>query len=101
MASESLNGLKIAILITDGFEQVEMTEPRKALDDAGAETKIVSPKEERVKAWRFTQWGDEFPVDLPRPGHQIEAKSIVDHGEAAAGELRRGDRHPGQSRQCQ
>ena len=64
MASESLNGLKIAILITDGFEQVEMTEPRKALDDAGAETKIVSPKEERVKAWKFTQWGDEFPVDV-------------------------------------
>jgi protease I len=58
MASESLNGLKVAFLITDGFEQVEMTEPRKALDDAGAETKIVSPKEERVKAWKFTQWGD-------------------------------------------
>jgi protease I len=64
MASDSLNGLKVAFLITDGFEQVEMTEPRKALDDAGAETKIVSPKEERVKAWKFTQWGDEFPVDV-------------------------------------
>jgi protease I len=64
MASDSLNGLKVAFLITDGFEQVEMTEPRKALDDAGAETKIVSPKKERVKAWKFTQWGDEFPVDV-------------------------------------
>jgi protease I len=64
MASDSLNGLKVAFLITDGFEQVEMTEPRKALEDAGAETKIVSPKEERVKAWKFTQWGDEFPVDV-------------------------------------
>ena len=53
MASDSLNGLKVGLLITDGSEQVEMTEPRKALDDAGAETKIVSPKEERVKAWKF------------------------------------------------
>ena len=72
MASNSLNGLKVALLITDGFEQVEMTEPRKALDDAGAETKIVSPKEERVKAWRFTQWGDEFPVDLPLSSARAE-----------------------------
>jgi protease I len=64
MASDSLSGLKVAFLITDGFEQVEMTEPRKALDDAGAETKIVSPKEGRVKAWKFTEWGDEFPADI-------------------------------------
>ena len=44
MATEALHGLKVAILVTDGFEQVEMTEPRKALDDAGAETQVVSPK---------------------------------------------------------
>ena len=49
MASETLNGLKVAILVTDGFEQVEMTEPRKALDEAGAETRLVSPKDGRVK----------------------------------------------------
>ena len=60
-----LDGVKVAILLTDGFEQVEMTEPRQALDQAGAETRIVSPKEGRVKAWKFTDWGDEFPVDLP------------------------------------
>lgn len=65
MASDTLNGLKVAILITDGFEQVEMTEPRKALDQAGAETRIVSPKDGTVKAWKFTEWGDEFPVDVP------------------------------------
>ena len=45
MANENLKGLKVAILITDGFEQVEMTEPRKALAQAGAETRIVPPKE--------------------------------------------------------
>lgn len=65
MASDALNGLKVAILITDGFEQVEMTEPRKALDQAGAQTRIVSPKDGAVKAWNFTQWGDQFPVDVP------------------------------------
>ena len=39
-----LDGKKVAILVTDGFEQVEMTKPRDALEEAGAETKIVSPK---------------------------------------------------------
>ena len=61
MASETLNGLKVAILVTDGFEQVEMTEPRKALDEAGAETRLVLPKDGQAKAWKFTEWGDEFP----------------------------------------
>ena len=65
MASDSLDGLMVAILITDGFEQVEMTDPRKALDQAGAKTRIVSPKEDQVKAWKFTDWGDKFPVDVP------------------------------------
>ena len=65
MAAETLKGLKVAILVTDGFEQVEMTEPRNALDEAGAETQLVSPKDGQVKAWKFTEWGDTFPVDTP------------------------------------
>jgi len=65
MAQQPLKGLKIALLVTDGFEEVEMTEPRKALDEAGARTQIVSPKEVRVKSWAFTKWGSEFPVDVP------------------------------------
>ena len=72
MASETLNGLKVAILVTDGFEQVEMTEPRRALDEAGAETRLVSPKDGQVKAWKFTEWGDEFPVDVPLSGARPE-----------------------------
>jgi len=64
MANESLKGLNVAILVTDGFEQVELTEPRKALDEAGAKTQIVSPKNERVRAWKFTDWGIELPVDV-------------------------------------
>src|SRR3569623_3279751 len=63
MANETLKGLKVAILVTDGFEQVEMVEPRKALDEAGAETRIVSPKNGTVRSWNFTDWGSEFPVD--------------------------------------
>lgn len=60
MANEKLNGTRVAILITDGFEQVEMTEPRKALDQAGAKTCIVSPADDRVRAWKFKEWGKSF-----------------------------------------
>ena len=63
--SETLDGVKVAILVTDGFEQVEMTGPRQALDHAGAQTRLVSPKDDRVMAWKFTDWGDEFPIDVP------------------------------------
>jgi protease I len=59
-----LDGLKVAILVEQGFEQVEMTEPRKALDQAGAETKLVSPARSPVRAWNSTDWGEAFPVDL-------------------------------------
>jgi protease I len=61
---KELDGLKVAILVEEGFEQVELTEPRKALDQAGAETRIVSPRGERVRAWNLKDWGDDFPVDL-------------------------------------
>jgi protease I len=62
---ENLNGLKVAILVEKGFEQVELIEPRKALDDAGAKTSIVSPQKQRVRGWNFTEWGEELPVDVP------------------------------------
>jgi protease I len=63
MTENGLSGLKVAILVTDGFEQIELEEPRKALDQAGAQTSVVSPKEGRVRGWKFTEWGDEVPVD--------------------------------------
>ena len=62
--TENLNGKKIAILVTDGFEQVELLEPRKALDGAGATTKVVSPAEGKVKGWNLKEWGEEVPVDI-------------------------------------
>jgi protease I len=56
MADETLQGVKVAILVTDGFEQVELTEPRKALDQAGADTRVVSPNGDEVRGWNFTDW---------------------------------------------
>jgi len=61
---QSLQGKKVAILVTDGFEQVELTEPRKALDAAGAQTRVVSPKTDKVRGWNHTDWGDELKVDV-------------------------------------
>ncbi|MFY9690170.1 MAG: type 1 glutamine amidotransferase domain-containing protein [Candidatus Acidiferrales bacterium] len=61
----NLNGIRVAILVDNGFEQVEMTEPRKALDEAGAETHIVSPQKDNVRGWNFKDWGEQFPVQNP------------------------------------
>jgi protease I len=63
MTRNDLNGKRVAILATDGVEQVELTEPRKALDAAGATTIVVSPKEGMIKAWQHDHWGAEIPVD--------------------------------------
>jgi protease I len=64
MANEKLVGKRVAILATDGFEQAELLEPRKALDEAGAVTKVVSLKDGKIKGWKHTEWGDEVDVDL-------------------------------------
>jgi deglycase len=63
MAMPSLRGLKIAILATDGFEQSELTEPRKALQEAGADTEVVSPRQGSLRGWKLKDWGDEVRVD--------------------------------------
>jgi protease I len=60
----SLSGKRVAILATDGVEQVELTEPRKALDAAGANTKVVSPKSGSIKGWNIDNWGNEIKVDI-------------------------------------
>jgi protease I len=59
-----LDGLKVAILVDNGFEQVELTTPREALDQAGAETSIVSPQEGKVRGWNHKEWGENFTVDV-------------------------------------
>ncbi|MDI1445727.1 type 1 glutamine amidotransferase domain-containing protein [Polyangium sp. 6x1] len=64
MASE-LGGMRVAILVENGFEQSELMEPRRALDSAGAQTAIVSPVSGQVRGWKSGQWGDSINVDVP------------------------------------
>ena len=63
--ANKLEGKKIAVLATDGFEQVELTEPKKALEEAGATVTVLSveqtPKE--IKGWDKTDWGKTVKVD--------------------------------------
>lgn len=62
---KKLEGRKVAILVANGFEQSEMTEPKKALEQAGAVAHIVSPQQNQVKGWQHKEWGDAFAVDVP------------------------------------
>ena len=59
-----LEGKRVAILATDGVEQVELVDVRKALDAAGARTDLVSPKADSVQAFKHHDKGDTFPVDV-------------------------------------
>lgn len=60
----TLTGKKVAIITENGFEEVELTSPKKALEEAGAEVKIVSMQEGKVKAWDQDHWSIELPVDI-------------------------------------
>ena len=108
MASPSLDGVAVAILATDGFEQVELTKPKQALEDAGATVHVVSPESGTIKGWDEDDWGDAVDVDraladpgdyaaLVLPGGQINpdklrtdkdavafAKAFVDAGKPVA-----------------
>lgn len=59
-----LQGKRIAILATDGFEQSELFEPMTALEKEGAQISIISPKVGMIKAWNHQNWGDEIEVSL-------------------------------------
>lgn len=63
--TQQLNNKKIAILVVDGFEQVEMTKPKQAFEGAGAQTYIISPQSDRVQGWNHFEKADFFPVDVP------------------------------------
>jgi protease I len=64
MVNVRLDGTRVAILATHGFEQSELVEPRKALEEAGAETEIIAPKPGTVRGWKMKNWGDEISVGL-------------------------------------
>jgi protease I len=61
----NLSGKKVAILTEDGFEEIELTSPKKELEAAGATVHIVSPRSEKVKAWDHDHWSEELQVDVP------------------------------------
>ncbi|MGK7390461.1 MAG: type 1 glutamine amidotransferase domain-containing protein [Candidatus Cyclobacteriaceae bacterium M2_1C_046] len=62
--SDLLKGKKVAVLVANGFEEVELTDPVKALRREGADVYIVSPEKAKVKAWDKTDWGDKYDVDV-------------------------------------
>jgi protease I len=62
---KKLEGRRVAILVADGFEQVELTGPKEALEEAGAITHIISPNEGTVAGWHHYDAGDLFDVDVP------------------------------------
>jgi protease I len=68
MTEQTLSGIRVAILATDGFEQAELMEPRGALDSIGADTVVISPKRDAVRGWNMKQWGEQVPVDKPLAG---------------------------------
>jgi protease I len=63
MTQPTLNGLRVAILATDGFEQSELLEPKKALEALGAETEIVSLTDGDIRGWNHKEWGQKVSVD--------------------------------------
>ena len=62
--ANKLSGKKVAILAADGFEEVELTEPKKALEDAGAKTSVVSIKSGKIQGMNHADKGDKVAVDL-------------------------------------
>jgi protease I len=61
--ANELRNKRVAALVDNGFEQVELVEPKKALEAAGAKVDIVSPQNGKVKGWQHAKWGDEFDID--------------------------------------
>ena len=61
--AEQLKGKRVAVLVAKGFEQVELVDPRNALEAAGAIVDVVSPESSKVRGWNHTEWGDDVTVD--------------------------------------
>lgn len=61
--TNDLSGKKIAILATDGFEESELLEPRKALEDANADVEVISLQMGKIKSWKSNDWGESIEVD--------------------------------------
>ena len=97
MSTPSLDGLAVAILATNGFEQSELMKPKAALEDAGATVHVVSPESGSIKGWDQKDWGDSVDVDrgladasvddyaaLVLPGGQMNPDVLRTNQEAVA-----------------
>ncbi len=62
--TRELDGLRVAAVVEEGFEQVELVEPMEALVEAGARVDVISPRKGTVRSWHHGDWGKEFPVDV-------------------------------------
>ncbi|WP_201312986.1 type 1 glutamine amidotransferase domain-containing protein [Dyella sp. EPa41] len=66
MNQSQLNGRKVAMLATDGFEQSELTEPKRLLEQAGAQVTVIAPGDRaEITGWNMKDWGDKVKVDQP------------------------------------
>jgi protease I len=65
--ADELRGKRVAAVVDNGFEQSELLEPKKALEQAGAKVDVISPQEGKVKGWNHKDWGEEVSVDRPLP----------------------------------
>jgi protease I len=70
--TEQLKGKRVAALVANGFEQVELTQPREALQAAGATVEVVSPEKDEVRGWDHTQWGTTVKVDRALDDAQVD-----------------------------
>jgi protease I len=87
-----LDGKKIAILATDGVEQVELTEPRKALEEAGATTELVSLKPGEILGFNHLDHGDRLPVDTTvKEARPQDYDAVLVPGGVANGDFLRAD----------
>lgn len=71
---QPLENVRVAIIATHGFEQIELIDPRRALKEAGASTHIIAPEEGTIRGWDRTDWGDDLEVD-----RTVDAVSIEDY----------------------
>jgi protease I len=94
MAPKALHGKTVALLVADGFEQVELTSPRRALEEAGARTVIVSPKAGTVRGWNHFEKADSFDVDTTtRDARADDFDALVLPGGVANPDQLRTDKH--------
>ena len=72
VVAKELTGKRVAALVAKGFEQVELLDPKDALESAGATVDVVSPESGKVKGWNHTEWGKDVQVDKELDAARVE-----------------------------